>query len=38
MTKDGLAVPVVDELAAVTLDLWAAEKNYQKLTRNVAGI
>jgi len=38
MTKDGLAVPVVDELAAVTLDLWVAEKNYQKLTRNVAGI
>ena len=38
MTKDGLAVPVVDELAAVALDLWAAENNYRKLTPNLAGL
>lgn len=38
MTKDGLAVPVVDELAAVALDLWAAENNYHKLTPNLAGL
>jgi|SRR5579871_1315718 len=38
MTKDGLAVPVVDELAAVSLDLWAKEQGYQKLTTNLAGI
>jgi FdhE protein len=38
MTKDGLAVPVVDELAAVSLDLWAKEHGYQKLTANLVGI
>ncbi len=38
MTKDGFAVPIVDELAAVSLDLWAAENHYQKLTANIAGI
>jgi FdhE protein len=38
MTKDGFAVPVVDELVAVSLDLWAAENHYQKLTANIAGI
>jgi FdhE protein len=38
MTKDGLAVPIVDELAGVTLDLWANQNGYRKLTRNVAGL
>jgi len=38
MTKDGLAVPIVDELAAVSLDLWAADNGYQKLTPNLAGV
>jgi formate dehydrogenase accessory protein FdhE len=38
MTKDGLAVPVVDELAAISLDLWASDNGYQKLTPNLAGI
>ena len=38
MTRDGLAVPVIDELAAVSLDLWAAEKGYKKLTPNLAGL
>jgi len=38
MTKDGLAVPIVDELAAVALDVWAKEHGYQKLTTNLAGL
>ena len=38
MTKDGLAVPIVDELAGVSLDLWAGEKGYRKLVPNLAGI
>lgn len=38
MTKDGLAVPVVDELVAVSLDLWTTEKGYRKLTQNLAGL
>ena len=37
MTKDGLAVPIVDELAAVSLDLWATNHGYRKLTPNLAG-
>lgn len=38
MTKDGNAVPVVDELATVSLNLWAQEHNYQKLRPNLFGI
>jgi formate dehydrogenase accessory protein FdhE len=38
LTKNGLAVPVVDELAALPLDLWARENGYQKLQINVVGI
>jgi FdhE protein len=38
MTKDGNAVPVVDELATVSLNLWAAENNYQKLRPNLFGV
>jgi formate dehydrogenase maturation protein FdhE len=38
LTKDGHAVPVVDELATIPLDLWAAEHNYQKLRTNLLGI
>lgn len=35
LTKDGLAVPEVDELAALPLTLWADEQGYQKFTRSV---
>jgi FdhE protein len=35
MTKSGLAEPVVDEIAAVPLDLWALEKGYTKLNLNL---
>ncbi|HZF11185.1 MAG TPA: formate dehydrogenase accessory protein FdhE [Thermoanaerobaculia bacterium] len=38
MTKDGLAVPVVDELAALPLSLWAAEKEYSKVCPNLLGV
>jgi len=38
LSKFGLAVPVVDELAALPLDLWARENGYQKLQINAVGI
>jgi len=38
LTKTGLAVPVVDELAALPLDLWAREKGYRKLQMNPVGL
>jgi|SRR5208282_1724441 len=38
LTKSGLAVPVVDEIAAVPLDLWAREKGYSKLQPNLLGM
>ena len=38
LTKDGHAVPFVDELAAIPLDLWAAEHRYQKLQTNALGL
>jgi FdhE protein len=38
LTKTGLAVPVVDELATPALDLWASEKGYRKLQINILGI
>jgi formate dehydrogenase accessory protein FdhE len=37
LTKTGLAVPVVDELATIPLDLWAREHGYQKLQINLLG-
>src|SRR5580765_6081519 len=38
LSKNGNAVPVVDELATVSLNLWAQENNYQKLQPNLFGI
>jgi FdhE protein len=38
LTKNGHAVPVVDELAFIPLDLWAAEHGYQKIYPNLLGI
>ncbi len=37
LTKMGLAVPVVDELAALPLDLWARQNGYHKLHINIVG-
>ena len=38
LTKNGRAVPVVDELAAVPLSLWAEEHGYAKLRTNLMGL
>ena len=35
MTKSGLAEPVVDEIAALPLDLWAQKQGYTKLQPNL---
>jgi formate dehydrogenase accessory protein FdhE len=34
----GLAVPVVDDLATVELDLWAAEQGFEKIAANLLGM
>jgi formate dehydrogenase accessory protein FdhE len=38
LTRNGLAVPEVDEIASVSLDLWAAEKGYTKMQTNLFGL
>jgi FdhE protein len=38
LSKNGNAVPVVDELATVSLNLWAQENNYHKLLPNLFGV
>ncbi len=38
LTKNGLADPVVDELASVPLNLWAQEHGYAKLNLNLLGM
>jgi len=38
LSKDGRAVPDVDELATIPLNLWAAEHGYSKSHANVLGI
>jgi formate dehydrogenase accessory protein FdhE len=37
LTKTGLAVAIVDELATIPLDLWAREHGYEKLHINLLG-
>jgi len=38
MTKNGLAEPIVDEIAALPLDLWAQEQGYRKAQLNLLGL
>ena len=38
LTSDGNAVPVVDELASIALDIWAQEQGYSKLEPNLLGM
>ena len=38
LRENGLAVPVVDELASVELDLWAVEQGLTKLRTNLLGM
>jgi len=37
LTKDGNAVPLVDDLAAVPLSLWAEENGYERIQVNLLG-
>ena len=38
LTRDGHAVPVVDEIATVALNIWAEEHGYSKLEPNLLGM
>lgn len=38
LTKQGLAVPEVDEVATVAIDVWAEENGYSKLETNLLGM
>lgn len=38
LTKNGHAVPIVDEIATVALNIWAEEHGYAKLEPNILGI
>ncbi|HXY48609.1 MAG TPA: formate dehydrogenase accessory protein FdhE [Terriglobales bacterium] len=38
MTKNGLAEPVVDEIASCPLDLWAQQHGYAKIAVNLMGL
>ena len=38
LTKDGRAEPVVDEIAAAALDLWARDHGYTKIALNLMGM
>jgi len=38
LTKNGLAIPLIDELASIPLDLWAQEHGYEKLHLNLLGM
>ena len=38
LTRLGIAVPLVDEVAAVALDIWAQERGYQKIELNMVGL
>ena len=38
LTKNGRAVPIVDELATIPLNLWAREHHYVKVHANLLGI
>jgi FdhE protein len=38
LTKNGLAVPVLEELASVALNLWAEQREYTKPQLNLFGM
>jgi FdhE protein len=38
LTKDGLAIPLVDDIASVSLDLWARDRGYVRLQANLLGL
>ena len=38
LTVDGRAVPIVEEIAMLPLDLWAVEQGYNKIQLNLVGM
>jgi formate dehydrogenase accessory protein FdhE len=38
LTRDGLAIPLVDDIASVSLDLWARDRGYVRLRANLLGL
>ena len=38
LTKNGLAVPPVDDIASVSLDLWAREQGYVRIRENLLAL
>jgi len=38
LTTDGRAIPEVDDLCSLSLDLWAAEQGYERLEPSLAGV
>jgi FdhE protein len=38
LTRNGLAVPLVDEVAGAALDVWARERDYEKIELNLVGL
>ncbi len=38
LTRLGLAVPIVDEVAGAPLDLWARDRGYEKIELNLVGL
>jgi len=38
LTRLGFAVPLIDEVAAASLDLWARERGYTKIELNLVGL
>ena len=38
LTRLGIAVPIVDEVAGAPLDLWAVEHGYRKIALNLVGL
>jgi FdhE protein len=38
LTRLGLAVPLIDDIASAALDLWATEKGYTKIELNLVGL
>lgn len=37
LSRNGLAIPLVDEAALAVLDVWAADRGYEKIIRNLLG-
>ena len=37
LSRNGLAIPLVDEAALAVLDVWATDRGYKKVIRNLVG-